>query len=234
VTASRALDDRSWQASGSAFGGFGGELTAIAYCVPSRGPLVSDVSTQTSVPPLGSATATTPGCPPGSSLVGGGFEASPSGPAMVASAYFDPLGGWSTTAFNWFGPAANLTSHGYCLSSATIKRLAQRRHGTRGPGERSVKAPAALDAALKVAISERVSLNGCYPGPADLVGKLRANGISAQLAANPRAADRPGVVYVLSAGASCERVRFAMRRGKAVIVLDSASGEVRQLQYKQG
>jgi hypothetical protein len=232
VTASRALDDRSWQVSGSAFGRFGGELTAIAYCLRSRGPLVSDVSAQSPVPPLNSATATTPGCPPGSSLVAGGFEASPSGPAMVASAYFNPAGGWSATAFNWFGPAATLTSHGYCLSGATIKRLARMRHGTRGPGERSVRAPAALDAALKVAIAERVSLNGCYPGPADLVDKLHANGISAQLASNPRAADRPGVVYVLSAGASCERVRLAMRRGKAVIVLDSASGEVRLQQHR--
>jgi hypothetical protein len=229
VTASRALDDRSWMASGSAFGRFGGELTAIAYCLRSPSPLVSEVSAQAPVSPLGSATATTPGCPPGSSLVGGGFEASPAGPAMVASAYFDPAGGWSATAFNWFGPAATLTSHGYCMSDALIRKRTRMRHGKRGLGERSVKAPAALDAALKVAIAERVSLNGCYPGPADLVANLRENGISAQVAPHPGASQRRGVVYVLSAGASCERVRLAMRRGKSVVVLDSASGEVRLL-----
>ena len=41
VTESRAASDRSWQVSGSAFGNFGGELTAIAYCLKSGGPLVS-------------------------------------------------------------------------------------------------------------------------------------------------------------------------------------------------
>jgi hypothetical protein len=43
VTESRAASDRSWQVSGSAFGGFGGELTAIAYCLRSRAPLLSEV-----------------------------------------------------------------------------------------------------------------------------------------------------------------------------------------------
>ena len=50
VTESRAASDRSWQVSGSAFGNFGGELTAIAYCLKSGGPLVTEVVSQTTLP----------------------------------------------------------------------------------------------------------------------------------------------------------------------------------------
>ena len=32
ITESRAISDKSWSVTGHAFGGFGGELTAIAYC----------------------------------------------------------------------------------------------------------------------------------------------------------------------------------------------------------
>ncbi len=228
VTESRAISDRSWQVSGSAFGRFGGELTAIAYCLRSRGPLVSEVSAQAPLPLLKSATATTTACPPGSSLVSGGFATSPSGPALISSAYFNPDGSWSSVAFNRFGPATTLSAHGYCMSAKTIKRRQRMRHGTRAAHEKVIKAPGVLDAALKVAISERVSRNGCFPGPADLAASLRANGIAAQEAGSVRAVRRRGVVHVLSDQSSCERVRLAVRRGGRVIVLDSATGEVRQ------
>src|SRR5690349_5891063 len=169
VTESRAASDRSWQVSGSAFGNFGGELTAIAYCLKSGGPLVTEVDSQTSLPVEESATTTTPACPAGSSMVGGGFSTSPTGPALVSSAYFDPSGGWSATAFNEFGPTATLSAHGYCMTNSMIKRRARMRHGTRASHERTIRAPAILDKALKVAISERVSNNGCFPSPGGLV-----------------------------------------------------------------
>jgi hypothetical protein len=228
VTESRAVSDRSWQVSGGAFGRFGGELAAIAYCLRSAGPLVSEVSAQSSLPPLKSATATTPPCPAGSSLVSGGFATSPSGPALIASAYFNPDGSWSSAGFNRLGPAATLSAHGYCMRAATIKRRQRMRHGARAPHEKNIKAPPVLDAALKVAISERVARNGCFPSPGELAAKLRASGINAQEAGSPRAVRRPGLVHVLSDRASCERVRLAVRRGGAVIVLDSATGEVRK------
>src|SRR6266516_2868225 len=44
VTSSRAISDRSWQVTGYAHGNWGGEMTAIAYCMASRQPLVSEVS----------------------------------------------------------------------------------------------------------------------------------------------------------------------------------------------
>jgi hypothetical protein len=232
VTESRASSDRSWQVSGSAFGNFGGELTAIAYCLRSGVPLVSEVAAEASLPDESSATATTPPCPPGSSIVAGGFTTSPSGPALVSSAYFNPDGSWSATAFNEFGPAAAISARGYCMTNAMIKRRQKMRHGTRAPHERSIKAPPVLDQALKVAISERVSNNGCFPSPGGLVEALRANKIQAQQAGSARAVGR-GVVNVLTDQASCERVRLAVRRGGDVIVLDSATGEVTKRRYRR-
>jgi hypothetical protein len=225
VTESRAASDRSWQVSGSAFGTFGGELTAIAYCLKSGGPLVSEVASQAELPLDSSATATTPACPPGSTMVGGGFSTTPSGPALVSSAYFNSDGSWSATAFNRFGPDASLSAHGYCMRLATIKRRQNMRHGTRAQHERTIKAPKILDRALKVAISERVSNNGCFPSPGGLVAALQDNKIQARQAANPHAV-RAGVVNVLTDQASCERVRLAVRQGRDVIVLDSATGAV--------
>jgi hypothetical protein len=233
VTESRAASDRSWQVSGSAFGNFGGELTAIAYCLKAGSTLVSEVDSQTSLPFDESATTTTPACPAGSSMVGGGFSTSPTGPALVSSAYFDPSGGWSATAFNEFGPtAATLSAHGYCMTNAMIKRRAKMRHGTRASHERTVRAPAILAKALKVAISERVSNNGCFPSPGGLVEVLRANKIRARQAGSPRAV-RGGVVNVLADQTSCDRVRLALRRGRGVIVLDSATGEVTKRRFRK-
>jgi hypothetical protein len=229
VTESRAVSDRSWQVSGSAFGGFGGELTAIAYCLRSHAPLLSEVSADAPLPELESATATTPSCPAGSSLVAGGFSTSPSGPALISSAYLNADGSWSATAFNHFGPDASLSAHGYCMSAATIKRLKHRRHGKRAPRDRIVQAPPVLDNALKVAISARVSQDGCFPGPADLAATLRSQGIQAQPADGPHSVRRAGLVYVLSDHASCDRARLALRQHGSVIVLDSATGEVRRL-----
>jgi hypothetical protein len=231
VTESRAVSDRAWQVSGSAFGNFGGELTAIAYCLRSRGSLVNEVSAQTPLPLSTSATATTPTCPSGSTLVAGGFATSPSGPALVSSAQFNQDGSWSATAFNRFGPDATISAHGYCMSRATIKRRQRMRHGTRASHERSIKAPPVLDQALKVAISQRVANNGCFPPPPALVAELRANKIHARAAGSPRAV-RSGMVHVLTDRVSCGRVRLAARRGGGVVVLDSATGQVTKRNYR--
>src|SRR5262245_2881054 len=149
VTESRAASDRSWQVSGGAFGNFGGELTAIAYCLRSRTSLLSEVDSETTLPVESAATVTTSSCPPASSMVAGGFSTSPTGPALVSSAYFNPSGGWSANAFNEFGPAATLKAYGYCMTGEMLKRLQNTRHGKRAKSERSIKAPPILDQALK-------------------------------------------------------------------------------------
>src|SRR3954469_4827278 len=114
ITESRATSDKSWSVTGRAFGAFGGDLTAIAYCWHSKKPLLTEVSASTSLPVGRLATAATPSCPRGR-LVFGGFSTSPSGSSLLADGYFNPSGGWSASAMNQFGPAASLTSYGYCL-----------------------------------------------------------------------------------------------------------------------
>ena len=113
ITESRATSDKSWSVTGSAFGGFGGELTAIAYCWHSGKPLLTEVSASTSVPNGRLATTTTPSCPTGH-LVFGGFSTSPAGSALVTNGFFAG-NAWSASAMNQFGPAASLTAYGYCL-----------------------------------------------------------------------------------------------------------------------
>jgi hypothetical protein len=115
VTESRAIAPTAWQVTGTAAGFDGGELTAIAYCVKNDGPMFTEVSASTSVPSGKSATATTPGCPPGLELIAGGFSFGGSQDAFFADGSINPDGTWSATGHGYFGPAAALTAYGYCL-----------------------------------------------------------------------------------------------------------------------
>ena len=114
ITESRAISDKSWSVTGRAFGGFGGELTAIAYCWHSGKPLLTEVSGSASAGPGQFATATTPPCPAGH-IVFGGFSSSPAGSVLLTNGFFTPSGGWSASAMNQFGPSASITAYGYCL-----------------------------------------------------------------------------------------------------------------------
>jgi hypothetical protein len=114
VTESRAISDKAWSVTGSAFGGFGGELTAIAYCWRSKKPLLTEVSASTTVGTGSYATADTPSCPTGH-IVFGGFSTSPAGSSFFTNGSFTGSGGWSASAMNAFGPNATLTAYGYCL-----------------------------------------------------------------------------------------------------------------------
>jgi hypothetical protein len=117
VTESRAISSRSWSVTGSAFGGFGGELIAIAYCRRSKNPLVTEVSSEpTTVPPGKYATAVTAPCPPGTRVVFGGFSSSPAGPLLFTNGYINTSNAWTASGFNYFGrSAATVTAYGYCL-----------------------------------------------------------------------------------------------------------------------
>ena len=114
VTESRAISDKSWSVTGRAFGAFGGELTAIAYCWRSKNPLLTEVSASASLPTGRFATASTPSCPVGH-IVFGGFSTSPAGSALFTNGAFTGTGGWSASAMNHFGPSATITAYGYCL-----------------------------------------------------------------------------------------------------------------------
>lgn len=114
ITESRADGPRAWRVTGSAFGGSGGgELTAIAYCVKHRGPILTEVSASTPVPFGATAAATTPPCPPGLRMTSTGFSAAPS--ALYAGSSLNPDGTTSATAVGHFAAAPSLTAYGYCL-----------------------------------------------------------------------------------------------------------------------
>ena len=114
ITESRAISDKSWSVTGRAFGQFGGELTAIAYCWRSKKPLLTEVSGSASVEDGRLATATTPPCPVGR-LVFGGFSSSPTGSILLTNGVINQNGSWSASGMAHFGPSGTITAYGYCL-----------------------------------------------------------------------------------------------------------------------
>ena len=114
ITDSHAISDKSWSVTGRAFGQFGGELTAIAYCWRSKKPLLTEVSASADVGIGRFATATTPPCPAGH-LVFGGFSTTPAGSVLMTNGVINGDGSWSASAMNHFGPSASITAYGYCL-----------------------------------------------------------------------------------------------------------------------
>ncbi len=115
VTESRAVGTKAWQVSGHASGLFGGELTAIAYCVNSKRPLLREVTAQTAVGAGSPAAVTTPACPKGHRLTVGGFSANGSNQALFAGGSINPNESWTAFAYGYFGAAPALTAYGYCL-----------------------------------------------------------------------------------------------------------------------
>jgi hypothetical protein len=115
VTESRAIGPKAWRVSGNAHGYYGGELTAIAYCVESKRPLLSEVSASTPLPFGASAGVTTPPCPRGRRLTSGGFSANGSQQTFFAGGSINANGSWSVSGHGIFGSAPGLTAYGYCL-----------------------------------------------------------------------------------------------------------------------
>jgi hypothetical protein len=115
VTESRAVSPKTWQVTGSASGGFGGELTAIAYCRRSKKPLVKEVaSAPTAVGQRQYGTATTPPCPGRRRMVFGGFSTFPPAATFFTDGFINTAGAFTASAFDYFGPAAMVTAYGYC------------------------------------------------------------------------------------------------------------------------
>jgi hypothetical protein len=116
VTESRATSSKNWRVTASAFGGFGGEITAIAYCLRSKKPLLTQVSSPTVTVAKGAVGyAKTPPCPKGRRLVYGGFQTFPQKAAFMTDGRFLKNRSWSAAAYNNFGPTASLTAYGYCF-----------------------------------------------------------------------------------------------------------------------
>jgi hypothetical protein len=113
-TESRAVGPKSWQVTGSGFGAFGGELTAVALCTKDKSLPLTEVSASAQIGGGQTASATTPGCPGGRKLTTGGFSFNGSKSAFFADGFFNSSGTWSVTGHGYFGPA-QLTALGYCL-----------------------------------------------------------------------------------------------------------------------
>jgi hypothetical protein len=114
VLESHAISPKSWKVVAHAFGQFGGEITAIAYCTRSRRPLISEVSQSTSLGGGGYGTATTPACPSGTRMTAGGFSSNGSTTTFLTNGIINEDGTWSASGYNW-GSGASLTAYGYCL-----------------------------------------------------------------------------------------------------------------------
>jgi hypothetical protein len=116
ATEARAISSKAWQVTGSAFGDFGGELTAIGYCRRSKKPLLSEVSASTRIQPREFAWVTTPPCPGNRKLVFGGFNSSRNDAILIADGRFNPDNSWSGSAVNHFGGGSvTFIVYGYCL-----------------------------------------------------------------------------------------------------------------------
>jgi hypothetical protein len=114
VTESRADGPSAWRVTGSAFGGSGGgELTAIAYCVKHRGPILTQVSASAPLAFRQSSSVTTPSCPPGLTLTSTGFTSGPG--SFYAGSSLNSDGTSTATAYGYFAGVPSLTAYGYCL-----------------------------------------------------------------------------------------------------------------------
>jgi hypothetical protein len=118
VTESHAAGPRAWKVTGSAFFGTGptgsGELTAVAYCVKHRGPILTEVASSPAPVSAGAnGTATTPPCPAGLTLTSTGFSLADRN-GFYAGSSLNPDGTTTANAFGYFGPVSGLTAFGYC------------------------------------------------------------------------------------------------------------------------
>lgn len=116
ITESRASSPTSWTVSARAHGRYGGELTAIAYCVKAAAPLLTEVSANIPVPFFQAASVTTPACPDGRRLASNGFSFNGTHNAWYAGSTINGDNTSTASAFGFFGPADNLTAYGYCLT----------------------------------------------------------------------------------------------------------------------
>jgi hypothetical protein len=119
VTESRAVGTNAWKVTGSAFIGSGttggGELSAIAYCVRHRGPILTEVASIPMPVPAGmNASATTPPCPSGLTLTSTGFTLNGSRNAFYSGSSINPDGTSTGNAFGYFGASDDLTEYSYC------------------------------------------------------------------------------------------------------------------------
>jgi hypothetical protein len=115
ITESRAVGSQAWRVTGHAFGQFGGELTAIAYCVHYDRPLLTSVSASAPIAKGSSARVTTRPCPAGRQLTTGGFSMNGSQAGFFAEGSVNSDQSSSVTGYAYFGAVPRLTAYSYCI-----------------------------------------------------------------------------------------------------------------------
>src|SRR4051812_14874229 len=105
ITESRAISSKSWRVTGHAFGAFGGQLTAIAYCWHSKKPLLTEVSASVDVPTDSYESVFTPTCPPGLRMTTGGFSTNGSTSMFLTDGILHLPGVWHSGGYNSGPPA---------------------------------------------------------------------------------------------------------------------------------
>jgi hypothetical protein len=120
ATQSQAIGNNAWSVTGAAFGSFGGQISAIAYCVKGKSNW-QEVSASAPIPPGSTATAATPPCPAGKPAVGDGFTTSPAGAVLFGGASINPDQSVSAVGYNRSTSAATITGYAYCLKPTVPK-----------------------------------------------------------------------------------------------------------------
>lgn len=127
ATASWGVGNNAWMATGHAFGAFGGELNATAFCAPGK-PNYEAESNAVTIPPHGTATATSPACPGRKQLIFGGFGTDPSGSVLFGNSTFNSDRTYSASGYNLSSSPATITAEGYCLKFVQPLRRGRHRH----------------------------------------------------------------------------------------------------------
>ena len=116
ATSNHMTNSKTWTVDGLGLGKFGGQMTAIGYCVRSKKPLLSTVQATTPVPPRSFASVTTPSCPKGRRVAFGGFKASDNGTVLPDGGNFSGAKRWKAGGYNTSpNETGEITAYGYCL-----------------------------------------------------------------------------------------------------------------------
>jgi hypothetical protein len=92
-----------------------------------------------------------------------------------------------------------------------------------------------LEAAFTIVLRDRVSNNtACYASPKRLAALIRKEKKGAKSGVAAKGAPRAGIVYVLTKGTTCNKVRMAYREGRELYILDSGIGEIRLVGKNRG
>jgi hypothetical protein len=127
ATTSWGLGNNAWMATGHAFGAFGGELNATAFCSPGP-PNYEAESAAVTIPPHSIGTAISPACPGRKQLLFGGFGTDPPGSVLFANSILHPDRTYEVLGYNMFPSPVTITAEGYCSKFPKPTQKIRKKH----------------------------------------------------------------------------------------------------------